>query len=231
MPGIERGGAIAMVRNDFAGARKTNESLLAPLERRLAPWVVPRIPRWIETHHLTLLTLVWCAGILWFSAKAAADLRWLWLVSLMIVLQWATDHFDGKVGKFRNTGLVKWGFYMDHLLDYVFLCTIVAGYAWILPDRSAFDLLCLLAVFGGFMAHSFLSMSVNETLQISYVKLGPTEFRLALVIINGLVIRFGAATMADALPYAAVGGGVALAILVYVTQRKIWGTDLSAKNT
>jgi hypothetical protein len=218
-----------MPREDFAGARKTNESLLAPLERRLAPWVLPRIPRWIETHHLTLLTIVWCAGILWFSAKAAGDLRWLWLVSLMIVLQWATDHFDGKVGKFRNTGLVKWGFYMDHFLDYVFLCAVVAGYAFILPDRSAFDLLGLLAVFAGFMAHSFLSMSVNETLQISYVKLGPTEFRVALVIINALVIRFGTNTMAHALPYVAAGGGIALAVLVCVTQRQIWRADMAAR--
>lgn len=218
-----------MARDGFAGARKTNQSLLAPLERRLAPWVVPRIPRWIETHHLTLLTIAWCAGILWFSAKAAADLRWLWLVSLMIVFQWVTDHFDGKVGKFRNTGLVKWGFYMDHFLDYVFLCAVVAGYAWILPDRSAFALLCLLAVFAGFMAHAFLSMSVNETLQISYVKLGPTEFRLALVVINGLLIRFGTTTMAHALPYVAAGGALALAVLVYVTQRQIWRADMAAR--
>lgn len=218
-----------MPRQGFAGARKTNESLLAPFERRLAPWVVPRIPRWIATHHLTLLTIAWCVGILWFSALAATDLRWLWLVSLMSVLQWFTDHFDGKVGKFRKTGLVKWGFYMDHFLDYVFLCSVVAGYAWILPDRSSFDLLCLLAVCAGFMAHSFLSMSVNETLQISYVKLGPTEFRVALVIINALLIRFGTATMARALPYVAAGGGIALAALAYVTQRQIWRADMAAR--
>ncbi len=218
-----------MARERFAGAEKTNESLLAPLERRLAPWVLPRIPSWIETHHLTLLTIVWCSGILVFSARAATDLRWLWLVSLMIVLQWATDHFDGKVGKFRNTGLVKWGFYMDHFLDYVFLCVVVAGYAWILPDRSAFDLLCLLAVFAGFMAHSFLSISVTETLQISYLKVGPTEFRVALVVINALLIRYGAAAMARALPYVATGSAVALAVLVYVTQRKIWRVDMAAR--
>ena len=66
-----------MAAEEFAGARKTNQSLVAPLERHLAPWVVPRIPLWIETYHLTLLTFVWCAGILWFGAKAAGDLRWL----------------------------------------------------------------------------------------------------------------------------------------------------------
>src|SRR5512134_1718551 len=179
-----------MEREPFAGANKTNRSILAPLERRLAPWVLPRVPRWIETHHLTLLTIVWSAGIVAFSALAASDRRWLWVVSLLIFLQWATDHFDGKLGKYRNTGLVKWGYFVDHILDYVFLCAIVIGYALILPPRATLPLLCVLAVFGGFMAHAFLAFSVSRTLTISAVGAGPTEFRVALIVINALVIRF-----------------------------------------
>ena len=50
--------------SEFAGAHKTNNSFLAPLERRLAPIVIPRIPGWLETQHLTMLTLVWSLGIL-----------------------------------------------------------------------------------------------------------------------------------------------------------------------
>ena len=48
-----------MQNQQFAGASKTNTSFLAPLERRLAAVVIPRIPAWLETHHLTMLTLVW----------------------------------------------------------------------------------------------------------------------------------------------------------------------------
>jgi hypothetical protein len=51
-------------------------------------------------------------------------------------MQYVTDHYDGKIGKYRNTGLVRWGYYMDHLLDYVFLCSIIIGYAFILPEKS-----------------------------------------------------------------------------------------------
>ena len=219
-----------MIPDYFAGASKTNRSLLAPLERRLAPWVLPRIPRWIETYHLTLLTLVWCAGILGFSALAARDLRWLWGVSVLIFCQWVTDHFDGKVGKFRNTGLVKWGYYMDHLLDYVFLCAIVVGYALILPERALLPLLCLLAVGGGFMVHSFLEFSTANTLRISQLGGGPTEFRLAIIVINALVINFGTGRMIAALPYVAGGGLVALALLAYGAHRRIWAMDMAAKH-
>ena len=86
----------------FAGASKTNTSFLTPFERRLAARVLPRIPSWLETYHLTMLTLVWSSLILLFSYWAAQDLRWLWGVSVMIALQYVTDHYDGKVGMSRH---------------------------------------------------------------------------------------------------------------------------------
>src|SRR5918997_4604811 len=192
-----------MKREQFALATKSSSSLLSPLERRLAARVVPRIPLWLGTHHLTMLTLVWCAGLVAFGYLAAGDLRWLWGSSLMIALQWATDFFDGKVGKYRGTGLVKWGFYMDHLLDYVFLGSLVVGYAFILPERAHLNLLLVLAVFAGFMVNSFLSFAATGRFHISHLGLGPTEFRLALVLLNALVITYGTRRMEKALPYVA----------------------------
>ena len=107
--------------DEFAGASKTNTSFLSPLERRIAPYVLRRIPRWLETYHLTMMTLVWSLLIALFSYFAATNIRWLWAVSLMIFFQYVTDYYDGKIGKYRNTGLVRWGYYMDHLLDFFFL--------------------------------------------------------------------------------------------------------------
>ena len=90
------------------------------------------MPRWLETYHLTLLTPVWAILIVVFSYLAARDLRWLWMVSLMIVFHYFTDHFDGKLGKFRDTGLRKWGFYMDHLFDSdrLFVPAAAARHVW-----------------------------------------------------------------------------------------------------
>ncbi len=62
----------------FAGADKVNPSLLRPIERRLAPWILPKFPAWVETYHLTLLTPVWAAGVVAFCAAARGDRRWLW---------------------------------------------------------------------------------------------------------------------------------------------------------
>ena len=211
---------------EFAGAHKTNNSFLSPLERRLAPFVLPRIPSWLETYHLTMLTLVWSLLILLFSYFAASNIRWLWMVSAMIALQWVTDHYDGKVGKYRNTGLVRWGYYMDHLLDYFFLCSILIGYAFILPERSRLQLLLMLTLFAAYDFSTFLAFTALEKLQISHLKFGPTEFRVALIIINGLLVRFGTKHMIGGLKWVNAGAVVGLVFLVYSTQKKIWQLDM-----
>ena len=211
---------------EFAGAQKTNTSFLSPLERRLAPIVIPRIPNWLETYHLTMLTLVWSGLILVFSFLAARNLRWLWMVSLMIFLQWVTDHYDGKVGKYRNTGLARWGYYMDHMLDYLFLCSVLIGYAFILPEHSRFQLLLMLALFAAFDFSTFLAFAATDKLQISYLKFGPTEFRLALIIINGLLATYGTRHMISGLKWVNAGAAVGLCLLVYRTHKKIWKLDM-----
>lgn len=218
-----------MQNQEFAGAFKTNTSFLAPLERRVAPFVLPRIPAWLETHHLTMLTLVWSLLILAFSYLAATDIRWLWMVSLMICFQYLTDYYDGKIGKYRNTGLVRWGYYMDHLLDYFFLSSVIIGYAFILPEKSRLQLLLMLTLFGAYDLSTFLAFAATDKLKISYLKFGPTEFRLALIIINALLILFGTRYMISGLKYVNAGAAVGLALLVYETHKKIWKLDMEHK--
>ena len=219
-----------MQKEEFAGASKINTSFLTPLERRLAPVVLPKIPAWIESYHLTMLTLLWCLLILAFSYLAARDIRWLWTVSLMIVFQYITDHYDGKLGKYRSTGLSRWGYYMDHLLDYFFLCSVIIGYAMILPERSRLQLLLMLALFGGYEMSTFLAFSATDSLKISYMKFGPTEFRVALIIINALLILFGKRHMISGLKYVNAGALVALCVLVYQTHKTVWQIDMANKN-
>jgi archaetidylinositol phosphate synthase len=220
-----------MIENQqFAGASKTNNSFLTPLERRLAIKVLPKIPSWIETYHLTMLTLVWSSLILLFSYLAARDLRWLWGVSAMVFLQYVTDHYDGKIGKYRGTGLVRWGYYMDHLLDYFFLCSVIIGYAFILPERSRYQIIIMLALFAGYEVSTFLAFSATDRLKISYLKFGPTEFRLALIVINALLVQYGTRTMVGALKYVNIGAAVGLALMIYRTHKVIWELDMKEKD-
>ena len=218
-----------MEKQRFAGASKENTSFLTPLERRLAPIVIPRIPTWLETYHLTMLTVVWSLLILLFSYLAASNIKWLWGVSAMIFLQYVSDHYDGKVGKYRNTGLVRWGYYMDHLLDYFFLCSVLIGYAFILPETSRLQLMIMLALFAAFDFSTFLAFAATDRLKISYLKFGPTEFRLALIVINTLVIFFGTRYMVSGLKWVNAGAVVGLCLLVFKAHKQIWKVDMEQK--
>jgi len=220
-----------MLEEKFAGQGKTGASFLSPLERKWASYIIPKIPAWLGTHHLTLLTIVWSALILLFSHFATQNIKWLWMVSLMVFFQYITDHLDGKVGKYRDTGLVRWGFYMDHLLDYIFMCSALLGYAMLCTDKGRYNMLFLLAVFGGYMVNSFLTVAAMGRFKIDLVKFGPTEFRVAIIVINTLLIFFGTKKMNRPLIYVAGGGLIGLIILVYRTQKIIWQIDMETKTT
>ena len=121
--------------DSFAGDKKTGQSILGPWERRFIDWGIPKVPRPILSHHLTMVTVLWSAGTVLFGWLAETNLVWMHAMSAMVVGQWLTDSFDGSLGKYRKQGLVKWGFFMDHLLDLVFAGSIVIGY-WFLAKPA-----------------------------------------------------------------------------------------------
>ena len=213
----------------FKGDTKTGTWLLARQEDRLKAWLLPKVPARIETYHLTLSTVLWSALIVVFSFLAKHDIRWLWLSSLMIFLQYITDLLDGAVGRARDTGLVKWGYYMDHFLDYVFLCSILIGYSLLLPGTFKSTLFFVMAFFGAFMVNSFLSFAATNEFKISYLGIGPTEVRIVFILVNTLLILFGRTYMLRALPYVLTLATFGLFVTVYRTQRELWDVDMQAK--
>ncbi len=145
-----------MKDGQFAGDKKKGDWLLAKAEKRMVTWLVPRVPPIIETYHLTLLTLLWSIGIVACSLLARENINWLWGVSLFIFLQYMSDVLDGAVGRYRETGLVKWGYYMDHLLDYVFLASVIVGYAFLATNIPWYCFMALLELGWAFMSTMFL---------------------------------------------------------------------------
>jgi hypothetical protein len=205
--------------------RKRSHSLLSPLERRLSDFLVSLVPRAVASQHLTLLTLLWSVLVIGAGILARRDLRWLYGISALIVLQYLTDAVDGKVGKTRNAGLVAWGYYMDHLLDYVFLCALLGVYAMLLPSSLRHLMVIALAVAGGFMVSSFLARAMTGELQISYGGVGPIEVRLLFIALNTWLVVTGRTYMLAVIPYAIAVSIVVLAALIWRTQRELWRLD------
>lgn len=220
-----------MPKEEFAGNKKKHaESLFYKAEKRLVNKYVSKVPKGLETYHLTYMTVLWSALIVLFGVLARSNINWLWGVSVMIVFQYITDLFDGSVGRHRNTGLIRWGYYMDHFLDYIFLCSILIAYSFVLPDNYDYMLFFVLAMFAGFMVNSYLAFGATNQFRIHHLRIGPTEVRLIFIIINTLLILFGKTYMAIALPYVLVFSFLGLIFVVYKTQKEIWDIDMKSKN-
>lgn len=221
--------SVNMHSEPFAGDKKVGESVLHPVEKRFIAWAVPRVPKGIETNHLTLLTIPISLGIVGLSYLAKTDIAWLWGVSALIAFQWLTDALDGSVGRLRNTGLVRWGYYMDHFLDYVFLCSILVGYSLLLPDHYKYLQFFLLAIFGSFMVNSFLAFAATNKFRIAHLGIGPTEIRIVFIIVNTLLILLGKTYLAWSLPFILPLSLFGLCFVVYQTQKEIWEMDMLKK--
>ena len=218
----------------FGGAGKKGESILGPLEKRFVARWVNRIPAWLETYHLTLLTIPW-TGLVIASAwqvRDSGDIRWFWGVSLAILLQYLTDLFDGAVGRTRNTGLVKWGFYMDHFLDYVFQCGLIIGYALIAPPQQNLEwwFFAILAITSGYMVNSFLCLAATNEFEIYFLGIGPTEIRIYFILLNTVII-----TLDPTREYFSFGVpiytgilAIGLIFLAWQSHAKLWILDMEA---
>src|SRR5205823_4832547 len=87
----------------------------------------------------------------------------------------------------------------------------------------------VLCVLSAFMFHTFLMLAATDEFKVSFSRFGPTELRIALIVINALLAKFGTRGLRGALPWVAFGGVIALSILAYIAQRKLWQIDMETK--
>ena len=214
---------------EFAGDKKKGTSILGPYERKFIDWGIPKVPAPIMSHHLTYITLLWSAGTILFGWLATQNLIWLNGVSVMVFGQWLTDSFDGSLGKFRKQGLVKWGFYMDHLLDFLFAGSVVIAYSFLVEaEWLKFLFLLLLLVTGATMAVSFLSFAATNQFQIAYYGIGPTEIRIGYIALNTFVWLVGTTIFSWGVPLVLALNVIAFAVLARQTSQNLWQIDYEA---
>ncbi|MBL7214061.1 MAG: hypothetical protein ISS71_00115 [Phycisphaerae bacterium] len=207
------------------------KTLLSTPEKRFILWLTPHFPAWVETWQLTLLTIPWSIGMILFGwlAGKTGNRNWLWASSVMIFLQWFTDCFDGAIGRYKNTGLIKWGFYMDHFLDFVFMCSVFIGWSYLFDGAGNKFLWFMSLGMGCLMVNAFLSFGATNQFKITYLATGPTEMRLYFILINTAIIFFGTTWLQICLPYIFIAFWLGICIVIYRTQKRIWQLDMDIK--
>ena len=166
-------------------SRKHPDNVIEPAITALRKHVVPILPEYVTTYNLTLSSILWCAIILFAGHKGRQDRRWLYLIVGGMLLHFITDNLDGAVGRYRNTGAIKWGFLMDHSMDILLAHSVFLALVNVLPDYN-------LEMFGMYAltVQSFFTtvMSVDEdgldvSFCTSFACIGPDDSKLGMAFL------------------------------------------------
>jgi archaetidylinositol phosphate synthase len=166
-----------------SSAVRIQESLLAPLEKRALIWIATRLPRAVNSDHLTVLgiTSMLAAGLAyWYSSVNPIG---LWIVNVCLFLNWFGDSLDGTLARVRDRQRPRYGYYVDHVVDVVAISLLMGGMALsghLSPTIAAFFLVGYLLL----SSEVFLATHVLNKFQISFFKFSPTELRILLIIGN-----------------------------------------------
>jgi archaetidylinositol phosphate synthase len=171
----------AWTTRQFNEATRTITGLLAPLEKRTLMWLAERLPRRVNSDHLTLLALAAMAGAgLSFGLATRTPLA-LFAVAAFLAINWFGDSLDGTVARVRQQQRPRYGFYVDHVVDLI-------GTAFLFGGMAASGLMSPLVAAGLLVAYvllaaeTFLAAHSLGEFTLSYFKVGPTELRILLAI-------------------------------------------------
>jgi archaetidylinositol phosphate synthase len=157
--------------------------LLAHPEGRVLEWIARRLPAWVMPDHLTALGVLAAVGIAVAYGLSNRDPVWLWAASGLLVVHWLGDSLDGTLARVRRSERPRYGYYLDHLVDAIATALIGIGLG-----LSPFMLLAT----GLVLVVAYLVLSINTYLEtntlgvfsLGYGRLGPTEARVGLVLVN-----------------------------------------------
>lgn len=160
---------------------RENHGLLAESERRALIWTAQRMPRGINSDHLTALGLAAMLGS-GLSFAAFAVTPWAaWGVVFSLVLNWFGDSLDGTLARVRGHQRPRYGYYVDHVVD-------LAGATCLLGGLAASGLMgplvaaAALAAYLLVSAETYLAAHARGIFRMSVLGMGPTELRILLAI-------------------------------------------------
>src|SRR5436190_7281417 len=164
--------------------------LLARHEKRLLVAIAGRLPRWLLPNDLTALGVAAAIGICIAYQATNADRAWLWVASALLIVHWLGDSLDGTLARVRGIERPRYGYYLDHLVDAISTACIGIGLG--LPPF-------MLLSTGALIVVAYLMLSINVYLEsyalgrfsIGYGRIGPTEVRVILIVLN-LALALGA---------------------------------------
>ena len=199
-----------------ADAKRIQTSVLNALEKKVLVWLAERQPSWVTSDILTWTGTFGSVVIAVGYFLAASDVRWLWLSSLGFLINWYGDSLDGTLARVRKQQRPIYGYYLDHTIDAIneVIMFVGVGLSGLVHLELA---LFILIIYLMMTINVSINAHLKKEFRLTYAKLGPTEFRIIMIIINTVLVLvtpvrefsheftlFGHEVVFRALDYAAV---------------------------
>jgi len=175
--------------------KRTNDILLGPLERPALAFFAKHMPKWVNSDMLTVLGLLGSVlAAVSYAMVGRGEVKgnpWLWIASLGFVINWFGDSLDGTLARYRNMSRPNYGYYTDHAIDGLTALLVFSGIG--LSGIARFDV-SLIALCGWLllMLQVYLKTHATGVFEMTSIKIGPTEMRLAIITLNTIVFFLGA---------------------------------------
>lgn len=168
-------------------AARIQTSILNAAEKKALVWLAHRQPRWMTSDILTYIGVfgAFLCGL--GFALSSLNINFLWLSSAGLVINWYGDSLDGTLARVRGTQRPKYGFFIDHSIDAITITMMCVG-AGLSPLLRLDVALAVLAAYLILSVYTYICTICTNQMRLTYGKLGPTEFRLIVIIANTLFI-------------------------------------------
>lgn len=168
-------------------SKRIQTSILNSLEKKVLIWLAERQPKWMTSDILTYIGSLGAVVIAIGYILSIININYLWLSSLGFIINWYGDSLDGTLARVRKAQRPIYGYYLDHTVDAINEVIIFVGIGLSGLMHLEFALLALVAYF-----MITINVSINAHLKkefkLTYAGMGPTEFRLIMIIINTIFI-------------------------------------------
>jgi phosphatidylglycerophosphate synthase len=171
------------LRRALQGLKREMTFLLARPERQLLERLARHVPRRLRSNHFTALGTLGALGTGLAYALTRYNPAWLWVASLMLAVNWLGDSLDGTLARVRATERPRFGYYLEQGM-HAFTVTIIALGIGLSPYVNLGLALGLVIVYFALAMNVYLESNVFGVFKMSYGRIGPTEFRLLLVLFN-----------------------------------------------
>ena len=164
-------------------ATRIQTSILNPYEKKILVYLAERMPAWVNSDMLTFVGFVGALIMATGYSLSNLNLHWLWLSCFGLLVNWFGDSLDGSLARVRNTQRKTYGFFIDHNVD-VINETIMFISVGVSPlVNMSFAMFALIAYLM-LSVYVYIDCHLKGEMRLTYGGLGPTEFRLLLVITN-----------------------------------------------